>query len=50
MHIDTHANEIAGSISRKQWQRFHRLAPIATHQEQLPENFLSLISEKKVDD
>lgn len=50
MHIDTHANEIADSISRKQWQRFHRLAPLATRQEQLPENFLSLISEMKVDD
>lgn len=44
-HITTYCNDIADSISRKQWARFRQLAPEAKQSPQaLPESFLSKIS------
>lgn len=44
MHIPSHLNSIADSISRKQWDRFRVLAPDADKEpQQIPARFRSLI-------
>ncbi|XP_021378273.1 uncharacterized protein LOC110466218 [Mizuhopecten yessoensis] len=50
-HIRGVDNDIADSISRKQWKRFRNLAPIASeYPEAIPQEFHSLISRLNVTD
>ena len=50
-HISTSLNCIADSISRKQWDRFRKLAPDAKQTPKLiPESFLSMIYSLKLHD
>ena len=43
-HIPTHCNDIADSISRKQWDRFRSLVPAAAKDPRaIPERFLSIM-------
>ena len=51
VHISTHCNSIADSISRKQWDRFRELAPEAKMEpKQIPDSFHSLMYSLKLHD
>ncbi|XP_053402664.1 uncharacterized protein LOC128557986 [Mercenaria mercenaria] len=51
LHISTHLNSIADSISRKQWDRFRNLAPDANQEpQQIPDRFRSMIYNLKLHD